>query len=1011
MIMADYPNEGEAMAVSNVLSSGGTNSIASKTTTDTTHVSESNNGNIARDSQEQFLELLRQQQSDQKEMESRSDRRANSDKILKTSFDEFYSSQPVLSISPSALTNDYENNQNGTASSSRLMMKETSADSFQQQKDQEETTAGSKQQRVGRSRRSNSDIPMAVLEHGPYISTIYPPLPPYYSGGIHLSGPSTYGATWGYGNPTPPPHHPHQFYHQHPIHQGQSLGSSNGSVSGSASSTTQQDPNIVGRSSIRGNAQHLEQQRPSPPHPQKIITYHDTFQNNLYYPTTTPSQQPHPPPPSHMLMMPPQHANESTPPPPPPYHQQHHHQQQQEMMLQRSEGIRRPTNPGRLPSQDNQRRKSKSHHRHHRKSLSSSMNAAEYGSFFNGLQQEQATELNNDVPIVVRSVGRGNESKSSRFSPRNDLRKMFQELSPQQSSRKTLDLGGFNNNNMNGGNARHMVPPSPRPYPSPPFMTSNTSSSMRHPSPPFMTSNNTSSMPVNALYKGVPSRESTRKRQSRHYSAQMLMESIKGVEQPLRCRNVAFLLLFVFHLLLVGVYLGEEFAKEAFIAHYDDPDTVTIYYRNLLFITILSGSFAVLSSVMLFCAMTIFARHFLQIALMIIITISFVWGTLGIGLSPKTIVPVTGIIALGLAVAYTFIVWDRIPFSASNLLCALSGIKTYPTTIVFAIFMQIFTMCWCIYASVIGSGLYNAIQVGKVHLSHDVAIMIYALIVFSVYWTAQVLHGCVEAATAGIIYGWWHSPGYSNQVLDSVSKTLFYSMGSICFGGLVVGPVWIIHQLSIFIRPGQRQPLLLFHRCLHFIQACLSNAVDYATIRCNEYSFTYVGMYHYGFLEAGKNAHNLFEKRGWTAIVADDLIPNVLFLTSLVMGGLTGCFAYATAQIYDLSLTSLPDPGIASFVLGAGLGLIVNSILFSVVSSSVNTVLVCYASSPVDFDKNHPELSAETRAAWREVWPNALDIINTMSYQHQLPYTLCEHDEDHHRDDENDEGRPLVRIS
>lgn len=156
------------------------------------------------------------------------------------------------------------------------------------------------------------------------------------------------------------------------------------------------------------------------------------------------------------------------------------------------------------------------------------------------------------------------------------------------------------------------------------------------------------------------------------------------------------------------------------------------------------------------------------------------------------------------------------------------------------------------------------------------------------------------------------------------------------------------------------------------------------TVRCNAYCFTYVGMYHYGFLEAGMNATELFEKRGWTMIVSDDLVPNVLFLTSLVIGGVTGCVAHFVSQLYNLSITSNEDPGVSSFFLGTWIGLVITSITFSVVSSSVNTVLVCFASSPVDFERNHPQLSTEMRAAWREVWPGALEI-NYYAAQNDFP--------------------------
>ena len=45
----------------------------------------------------------------------------------------------------------------------------------------------------------------------------------------------------------------------------------------------------------------------------------------------------------------------------------------------------------------------------------------------------------------------------------------------------------------------------------------------------------------------------------------------------------------------------------------------------------------------------------------------------------------------------------------------------------------------------------------------------------------------------------------------------------------------------------------------------------------------YVGLYGYGYLEAGKNVISLFKNRGWEAIIADDLIGNGE-ITSLLCG-------------------------------------------------------------------------------------------------------------------------------
>ena len=47
----------------------------------------------------------------------------------------------------------------------------------------------------------------------------------------------------------------------------------------------------------------------------------------------------------------------------------------------------------------------------------------------------------------------------------------------------------------------------------------------------------------------------------------------------------------------------------------------------------------------------------------------------------------------------------------------------------------------------------------------------------------------------------------------------------------------------------------------------------------------------------------------------------------------------------------------------------VSAVMFSVVDSSVNTVIVCFAEGPAEFETNHPELSEEMREGWRKVYP------------------------------------------
>ena len=67
-------------------------------------------------------------------------------------------------------------------------------------------------------------------------------------------------------------------------------------------------------------------------------------------------------------------------------------------------------------------------------------------------------------------------------------------------------------------------------------------------------------------------------------------------------------------------------------------------------------------------------------------------------------------------------------------------------------------------------------------------------------------------------------------------------------------------------------------------------------------------------MDAGLHSTELFEKRGWTTIVSDDLVPNVLLMTSLVIGGITGCFAHLIENFEALKLTTLDEPVATSFL-------------------------------------------------------------------------------------------------
>lgn len=120
-------------------------------------------------------------------------------------------------------------------------------------------------------------------------------------------------------------------------------------------------------------------------------------------------------------------------------------------------------------------------------------------------------------------------------------------------------------------------------------------------------------------------------------------------------------------------------------------------------------------------------------------------------------------------------------------------------------------------------------------------------------------------------------------------------------------------------------------------------------------------------MQAGSNVMTLFRNRGWTSIITDLMVDTVLFMVSVGVGALTALVAVLIGAAFSMGdAGTLGAAAILGFILGYGMA----ATLFSVVSSGVNTVVVCYAEAPNEFQANHPELSNRMRDSWRQAWPN-----------------------------------------
>lgn len=427
---------------------------------------------------------------------------------------------------------------------------------------------------------------------------------------------------------------------------------------------------------------------------------------------------------------------------------------------------------------------------------------------------------------------------------------------------------------------------------------------------------------------------------------------LKGEHQPKKFQDVGFGIAFYLHL---GVMLYFLIAY----AGYGGGDGGNDYdYAGVAWCVSICGVFAVGLSTVMLGVMMRYATILIKMALFFSLGCSLAIGILG-ALSGQIMMAVMGFLSFALGLCYAYFVWSRIPFASANLNTALTAVKSNMGLAGVAYFFLFVAFGWSVWWSVASGGALANMGNG---------VLFFFLL--SYFWTHQVIQNTVHVTSAGVIGTWWFSPDEtssccSRALMDSFVRATTYSFGSICFGSLLVAIVQALRHMNHALRDNDECNILVC--IIDCILGCLEAILEYL----NKWAYIYVGLYGYSYLEAGKNVMTLFQNKGWTVIITDDLIENVLFMVSVGVGLVTGLVGLIMGKANQNLFAGIgvDDAGIVGFVIGLLAGFILASILMSVVASAVNTVIVCFAEAPSEFQANHPQLSTEMRQAWKQAWP------------------------------------------
>jgi len=427
------------------------------------------------------------------------------------------------------------------------------------------------------------------------------------------------------------------------------------------------------------------------------------------------------------------------------------------------------------------------------------------------------------------------------------------------------------------------------------------------------------------------------------------------------CKDPIFAILFYVNIIAI-VVVAATYGKDL------SSSSETLNYEELIYASLVFGVASLVFSGGGLLFLLQYPSFMIKAGLILTVVLSLAWTVYAFILG-QYIAGAIGAFFFLLTLCYVKAVWSRIPFAVINMVTAATAIKANLGVCVFAIFFSLLQVGWLVVWTVAFTGVYNATTANCV----DDCNMNYGflfLLLLSLFFTQQVLQACVHVTVAGTVGTWWVAPEESGccsrGVCNAFIRTVTTSFGSICFGSLLVAILQALRALASAARGnGDGNFLACIAEC---ILGCLASILEYF----NKWAYIYVGIYGYSYMESGKAVMQLFADRGWDAVIADDLVGNAIFLTSLVAGLFIGAigvgYASANATFSDLAGGSVW----AAFLVGLLAGLCICSILLSTVASGVNTVIVMFADAPREFQANHPELSQKMTSTWNQFYPGSV---------------------------------------
>ncbi|KAI8606205.1 plasma-membrane choline transporter-domain-containing protein [Dissophora ornata] len=239
---------------------------------------------------------------------------------------------------------------------------------------------------------------------------------------------------------------------------------------------------------------------------------------------------------------------------------------------------------------------------------------------------------------------------------------------------------------------------------------------------------------------------------------------------------------------------------------------------------------------------------------------------------------------------------------------------------------------------------------------------------FSFYWTSQVMENIVHTTVCGVYATYYFMKGSpqgmsKSPTIESLKRSCTTSIGSICFGSLIIAIIQTLRFLANMAR-SENDGIMAFVACLiECILACLQGIAEYV----NKYAFAQVAIYGKSYIQAAKDTWTILKDRGVEQIINDNLIGNVWGMAGILGGVLSGVASYLYIRFANPSFNSTGEFTYVIVIMAFVMGLQIVFTVGTVIDSGVATTFVCLAEDPAALARTKPELFERIRATWPEV--------------------------------------------